>query len=96
MKTECETAKSIIEGLMPHGIYVSTGFDSAMGFEIRATKCFSLSSTDYIYLLANPRIFAKRVKGELGMLHETKRVIQRVSNVNSDYWVSSPSARRRK
>jgi len=96
MSSDMDTAKAIIERLMPHGITVCTGFDNVMGIEICATKHFSINATDYMNLLANPKMFADRVRSELGMLHPTKRVIQRVSNINSDYWVSSPSARRRR
>jgi hypothetical protein len=92
-----DLAGHIVQRLMPYGIEVTTGFDPT-GFKvaINATKSFTLSSTDYMGLLMNPQAFEERVRSELGMLHTSKILIQRVGRINTDYWASSPNARRRK
>ena len=92
-----DLAGHIIQRLMPYGIEVTSGFDPT-GFKvaINATKSFTMSSMDYVELMSNPRAFEERVRSELGMLHTSKILIQRVGRIDTSYWASSPNARRRK
>lgn len=96
MSKDTDLAGHIIQRLMPYGIEVSTGFDNVMGFRIYATKSFPITPTDYMNLLLEPRAFEERVRSELGMLNKPRTVIQRVGRINTDYWASSPNARRKR